>query len=69
MELRVPKEPHLTQPLRPKTLFTISMDESNDDMAVIKCCINPLKEHDCTLHYGVKVSLIHILLPNKIHSY
>ena len=53
MEMRLPKEPHLTGPLRPKPIFIISLDAN--DRPSIKCCINLQQQHSCSLEYGVKV--------------
>lgn len=47
VELQPPKIPHLMQPLRPKLLFTISMDETKEDKAIFKCCVNPFRPHLC----------------------
>jgi len=45
------------EPLRPKTIiFTIFMDEKQDDLAVVKCyCINQQHQHNCILQYNEKV--------------
>ncbi len=42
-------------PLRPYTIFTISMDETNDDRVIIQCKPH---QHDCTLHYVEKVCIL-----------
>ncbi len=40
LDLQIPKSSsNRTDPLRPKTLFSISMDEKKNDDVVIKCCI------------------------------
>lgn len=52
VEHQVPKIPHLMEPLRPNTIFTISMDDTKDDRAVIQC---QLHQHDCILQYIERV--------------
>ncbi|XP_046630588.1 F-box only protein 31-like [Daphnia pulicaria] len=51
-DLQLPKDPHISNPLRPKIVFSIELDEL--DNLSITCCINPLKKHQCALHYGKK---------------
>lgn len=52
-ELLLPKDPHICNPLRPKTVFEIDLDEF--DNLRIMCCVNPLLKHPCTLTYEEKV--------------
>uniref|UniRef100_A0A0P6E0V0 F-box only protein n=1 Tax=Daphnia magna TaxID=35525 RepID=A0A0P6E0V0_9CRUS len=61
-ELQLPKNPYISNPLRPKIVFSIELDEF--DKISIKCCINPLQKHPCTLSYGKKA-----LTPRSPASY
>lgn len=54
VELQLPKDPHITDPLRSKTVFVIEL--AADTEASIRCSINPNKPHRCTLTYGDKVT-------------
>lgn len=55
VDLQPPKVPHLKKPLRPKLIFIISMDESNNDSVVVNCCIDPENLHICELDYKEQV--------------
>jgi len=59
VELQLPKDPHITDPLRSKTVFVIEL--AADTEASIRCSINPNKPHRCTLTYGDKKTPHHII--------
>lgn len=66
VEIQLPKDPNICDPLRFKAVFAIDLDDQLDD-ARIECCINPLQKHACSLNYELKVKKIVAILDFRLN--
>lgn len=72
LDLQIPKpSANRTDPLRPKALFSISMDEKNNDDVVIKCCIAPSNlRNDLEVQYTqVVIRIINTLFDSDLNIF